>query len=629
MMKVMSGLNTVVWLVQSVWLFVLSALCLFTPSWFAVPMWGGDRQADALTTLMTSYEMRLVVPLTFGVALFSSVAAMREDQDVRRRMAGSFALLLGFCDALFVLHDRRGAFGDVVAVLATLGIVLQGVYALWPRAHVIPPRLSGTANTQPPALWMLWAVQGAGFVAVGVCLVVVPWRQWARIEYLSPVPTVPAAEFIQDFRGMLYLGLGLFSFHAMSLESEWHWRLYSGIFSLIAGVAMVVSGLFWSAGTHSPLVLLPILPLLVVFLANGRFWRRHRDPIGEEIGHGPDGWTLLDIPTGPFLAIQSLFYRRRSTHLMGVGARGTFWVAPEGAGFPPHSFFTPGRKFPLQARFATLTSRDDACCDIRGAAIRLSGDLQVESPFDMLMNSGAIAGPSDMAGFCLGVVSRFMPRSFFDGAVEKDLQTREALIAGRRRAPECYSTLHYYSQVVRFWVGTDHVRRLVRYRLTNPERAETGIPDAKDSAAIWVSERREGVRRPSDYLRTALKQRLAGKKPIRLIFQAQFHRPMPGDSLDWYNAAVDWPPDDHPWVAVGEVLLTEPLSDEETERLEFNAANHPPNLGIPAANGMHDFRSLGDAERRVIRRLASYRRTMYEVLGLPRFGNTLPNERGR
>ena len=350
----MSGLITLVWLIQSLWLFAVSALCLFTPRWFSGPMSGGAAPVERMTTMMTCYEMRHLVPLTFGIALFSSVAAMREDERVRRRMAGSFALLLASCTGLFVLHHRPGLLGDAAAAVASAGILLQAIYALWPQAVVIPPRLSGTANTQPPALWALWLAQGIGFVVVGLFLVLVPWEQWARLEYIArPVPRLATTELVQDLRGMFYVGLGLFSFHAMTLESEWHWRLYSGIFAAHQNrgrrggdVPLLEPRRPYQPGAA------PIVPLLAVLVGNlHAFWRRHRDPIGEEIGHGPDGWTVLDIPSGPFLAIQSLFYRRRSTHLMGVGASGTFTVVDSIREVPEHAgFFVPGSTFPLQAR---------------------------------------------------------------------------------------------------------------------------------------------------------------------------------------------------------------------------------------------------------------------------------------
>ncbi len=577
------------------------------------------------------------MPLTFGLSLLSAAAAMREDERVRRPMAGAFALLLGLAGAFYAYHPHHGTLSNVVAIIAAIGLLLQLVYALWPEKEEVPPRLPGTADTKPPALWAYWAFQGLSFVAFGLSLLLLPWFSFARVVYmpeaLQGATMPPAGVFFQQLRGTYFVGLGLFSFQAMGVERESHWRLYADIFSVIAAVAIAVLALFWTPGTHTPAALLSILPFLAVLLANRTLARKPRDPVAEEIGRGPDGWTLLDLPAGPLLAIQALFYGRRSTHLMGVAARGKLRVVDDDDQYAllKHSFFTKGRELPVQVRFATLTSRDDASYDIRGAALRLSGHVDVPSPFDMLMNSGSFSGPNNMILFTLGVVARFLPQSFFAKNVRTNMELREGLIAGRRRAPECYTTVHYYSQVVRFWVDTDHARRLVRYRLVHadPDRKESGIPDALDEQQIWVRERRKDEHRPSDYLRTELKRKLSGERPIVMKFQAQFRVPQPGDSLDWYNSGADWPEDECPWITVAHLTLEAPLSDEEAELLQFNAANHPPSLGIPVANGMRDYRSLADAERRVIRRLAYYRLQMYRVFGFPKFGNTLPNEPGK
>src|SRR5262249_24415303 len=140
---------------------------------------------------------------------------------------------------------------------------------------------------------------------------------------------LPTAQFFRQVRGAFYVGLGLLSFQAMGVVLESHWRLYAHIFAFIAGVAMAVCALFWTPGMHNALALLPIVPFFAVFPGNRALCRKHRGPTGEEFGRGADGWTMIDLPTGPLLAIQGFLYGRRSTHLMGVAARGTFRVVPE------------------------------------------------------------------------------------------------------------------------------------------------------------------------------------------------------------------------------------------------------------------------------------------------------------
>ena len=641
----MSGLITLTWVGQSILLFVVSALCFFAPQRFLPFLWGGrfPPSGDLALSFIVA-EVRLCVPLMLGFSLFSSAASMRDDERVRRRMSGGFALTLGLCAYLFVRHDERllglaardehhGLPWSITTALFLLAVILQAAYALSPLAEPVAPRLSGTADTKPPHLWGLWMIQGLGFIVAGAALWFATAPEVASITFLPPVRAAlapwRAAEFSVDLHGVTCIGIGLLSLHATTVEREWHWQLYSGVFALVAGASLAARLFVWDAGLQTALAALPMLPALGMLLGNAYFWRRRRDPIAEEIGHGPDGWTLLDVPTGPWLAIQSFFAHRRATHPMGVAVRGTFHIvdAPE---FPPNAFFTAGLRLPLQARFAALSSRDDASNDLRGASLRLSAHVDVPSPFDVLMNAGSFSGPEDMVKFALGVFTRFLPQSFFYGAVRNDRQVREGLIAGRRRAPECVTLMHYYTQIVRFWIDDEDVRWLVRYRLLDPTRPESGLATPDEASRIWVRERKKGEHRPSNYLRDALKARLTEGNTITMRFQAQFHRPEPGDTLDWYNAGVDWPDDhEHRWREVATVTLEEPLSDEEAERMSFNAANHPPSLGIPTAPSMTDYRSLGDSERRVIRRLARQRQWMYRVFGYPRFGNTLPDEKGR
>ncbi|MEO1227707.1 MAG: hypothetical protein AAFZ18_02290, partial [Myxococcota bacterium] len=58
----------------------------------------------------------------------------------------------------------------------------------------------------------------------------------------------------------------------------------------------------------------------------------------------------------------------------------------------------------------------------------------------------------------------------------------------------------------------------------------------------------------------------------------------------------------------------------DSERMEFNGSHHPPTMGVPAATGPFDPRSLADSERRVIARLQRLRKWMYGSFGLPSFG---------
>ena len=194
----------------------------------------------------------------------------------------------------------------------------------------------------------------------------------------------------------------------------------------------------------------------------------------------------------------------------------------------------------------------------------------------MLMNSGSISGPSDMVAFTAGVFSRFLaPLLLQQGRARRSTDPR----GPDRRAPPRAGVLHDGPLLLadRALLGRERPRAPPgALPPGEPVAPETGIPDALDCKQIWLGERRRDERRPSDYLRTALKRRLAGKEPVTLHFEAQFHRPEPGDTLDWYNSGVDWPCDGHPWLTVAVVTLTAPSPTRRPSTCGSTPATTPP-----------------------------------------------------
>ncbi len=671
---------TVLWVLRSAFFLMASALLFLAPEW-SLSFWRGPTPESLEPYVMV--EARMAAPLLLGLGLLYSAAAMREEARVRRRMSAVFGLLalLGTYQMSSVVVDPhevtpllemprqflaylqeepfRGAKPLFIGLLlfgCFCGVV-QLLYAAWPTGRVPEPHLSGKSDTKPPQLWGMWALQGGLCLAVGSVLMWVPWTVFASWKFKAfPRETFSAAEilipsFLEEITGTVYIGMAFFSWLATTFSREAHWRLYCAVFSFVSGTYLLMSILVWRPGDTHPAWALLMVPMLMVLAGNLFYWRSFADPVAEQMGRLPDGWTLLDLPAGPFLLIQSLFYRRRSTHLAGVAARGDFEVV-DSPKIPENRFFTPGRKLPVQVRFATLTSTDDASMDSRGCSLRLSEHVDVPSSFDMLMNSGTNVGTPHISAFAFAAFTRFLGPWLFRWFVNNDRLAREALIVGRRRAPSCFSLVHYYSQTVRYWVDERDRRWLVRYRIVPADlearRKESGLPSRQDEEQIWNRDRLPDEHRPSNYLREELKQRLTSQGPIQLMFQGQFHLPSPGDTLDWYNGTVDWPSyclhsecvkpkegavegeageSPHAWRDIARVTLRTPLTDAEAELLRFNSENHPPSLGIPIATGMLDYRSLADSERRVIARLQDIRLLMYRVVGLPSFGNTYFSKR--
>lgn len=639
---------TLVWLLQGALFLAVAFAWGFFPACFVgasarpteLCLWSSPVGLDRLG--VSAVQLR--VPFALAFAMASLFAAMREDASARAKYARAFCATLTVWAAVDVYRSLHGvpAAWLLVDGVFVVPFVANVVFALGLREETPRwRRLSGSASTLPPGLWLLWAVQGLLCVASGVAVIFGAHTSLALAKYgpcalgaLARLPLcagsgatsaeVPhAAVDALRVLGAPGVGLGMLSWSAMRAEHEWLWRMYAQSATIVFSAWFVALLVTWGGGGYAPLTGLALcVPPLLLAVANHRLAGPRRESFAEDLGQAPEGWILMDLFCGPMLALQSILSGRRATHLAGVAARGSFTVLPlpaEGERRPEHEFFAPGKTFPAVVRFAGATWRDQAALDVRGCALRLAlpGEL---SPFDMGLNTGSVSAASHLVGFALLVFSKWLPKAAMRPQLKKSWRTREVAIIGLRRAPECYSTLHYYSQTVRIWVDPHDVRWLVRYRFVpeDPTAPETGLPDQRDIDALWERARRPEEKRPTDYLSQELCVRLEGPRSLRFRFQGQFHKPGLGDGTAWYNAGVEWPEDTHPWRDIAIVELDTPLEEDETELLEFNAGNHPGSLGVPMAPSAWDYRSLADSERRIIQRLQALRRWRYGAFGLPK-----------
>lgn len=614
---------TLVWILQA-FLFLGSSVAWFVwPRSFLSGAAGADPVLDATA-------VRLRAPLALAFAMASAYAAMREDADARRRFARGFAitfLVWGALEGNWLARGHALVLAD--AALLALPAAANLLFALTLRAD--PPkwrRLSGSASTLPSSLWLLWLAQGFAFVGAGLLLLFAPeWVVAFTVDDAPSAAAVASAAGHLRFLGPMTLGIGVFSWTAMRAEQEWLWRVYASSTVAFLGAWFVTFIVAWDERYRALAGLVMTLGAGFFLLGNQVLQGPRINAYAEDIGRGPDGWVLMDLLTGPVLAIQSLLSGRRSTHLAGTAARGTFTVVDD-LDCPENDFFKAGLTWDVVVRFSNMTWRDHAALDVRGCALRLALPGKV-SPFDMGMNTGTVSPVANVVEFGAFALSKWLPPRLAALRLRGDWRLREDALTGMRRAPRCYTTLRYHSQTVRLWVDARDVRHLVRYRLVPDDATagETGMPDARDYERPWERRRRADETRATDYLSSELQRRLEGSRSVRMRFQAQFHRPHPGDGTTWYNSTVAWPEESHPWRDLAVVQLDAPLTDAEAERLEFNPGNHPHCLGVPLAAGARDYRSLADSERRIIRKLQALRRWRVGSFGLPRFGDRAPKDR--
>jgi hypothetical protein len=498
--------------------------------------------------------------------------------------------------------ERRPA---TLALLAfvTFALLAHALYAVWPTDPTAR-RLSGTANTRPSSLWVLWLGQGLLFLGAAVLLLYVHSSDTAgMVTGMKDTPGYLALfEEVKDLYPAMFVAMALLSFSGMQSSREWVWKALCGIFCVFYLATWLTMLLVWTSALFKMWVMALYAPVIVLFWVHARYLWGYREWFSEEVGEGPDGWILVDLVMGPYMMYRTLLTGRRCFHAMGVAAWGRLTVLPRGEAakgepaYPDHDFFVPGATFDVTIRFSNERARDDAAADARGAALRISA--RDGRRFDLMLGTGAYSAAEHVLdqgiitfANALGRVGRRW--------LARERQYLEGGIAALRRAPHSYTQLVYHSQTVRFWVGGDDERYLVRYRLVKwPLPAE---------------------RRPTDYLRRELKLRLEGARSESFRLQAQFHRVGLGDGVAFYNPAADWKTTshEHPWIDLAEITLEDVLSDEDAEKLLHDPDSAPQSLGTPIARSPLDYRSIADSERRVLRRVELLRRWRNEAFGMP------------
>lgn len=558
----MQRIMTLVWLVQATLSLVMAVCYLAVPErWHRLfhnvdlprmlalnhptppPGVSAESMLMAVTVLRSDAEAIVtalrVMSVPAALLVFMSVyAAMRTDEETRRYIARTFGVVLSYWAATLALKAPLGLVihlgsrvyrspaGDHIlhtANEARLFYVIAAFAAINFAHGFIPARnrreraLSGMANTRPPLLWVLWAVQCTLLLFVAGLVTYLTWGGAREIDITFADESLPrVAQAFRELKlgapGLPYnflladvlealppmcVAIALFTFHAMLPSRQWVWRSLAGAFALHFASLVVVTGIVYEEGLLRPWVLPSVaVPAFVLACFNLYYARLEREYFTRET-HGPDGWLLTDLIAGPSLFARTVLRGgRRARNAAGVGARGRLEVSappadaklPEAVpkalpgdsmapiapparpipSLPPHDFFSapadaPAAPFDVTARFSNATRDDDTAVDARGVALDITnprGDR-----FVLYFATGAYAEAAHMLDYAaakvMARVGALVPRRLD----RKPWVRREARVGADRRPPTSYLELTYHSQTVRFWVGIDHVRYLVRYRL--------------------------------------------------------------------------------------------------------------------------------------------------------------------
>lgn len=319
--------------------------------------------------------------------------------------------------------------------------------------------------------------------------------------------------------------------------------------------------------------------------------------------------------------------RGRPTHRRGVAGAGTMTVI-DAPTLPANGFFQPGRRFRAVVRHGNVSNDDDAGLDIRGAAIKLVDLANPDAPgLDLVMNTGEVSfstardflryafasAPRPWSGEPVDIpgLKRFLvhsPRIHFQ------------FVSGLRRAPGSFACLRYHSQIVHRLNAVDALERFMRFRLIPAEAGpEDGLLSESDRTAPWNPERLAGEARDYDYLRAEFRDRLNSTAGVSYALEAQVlesdrdgRRPLFDPLLD---PGAAWPENAHPWLPIGTLRLTAPLSAAEAEQLSFNIANLPSALDFPDCRSIDDFFSVAYCRSHVYRATKAARGALNAVGG--------------
>ncbi len=556
-----------------------------------------------------------------SIGLFTLLALMLGDAEARRRFARAFLVFLGAWVGTVIWNELEtprvygaGTFVLLgVASFCWLGNLLWAFRSLPEEAHAIG---AGHVWTPPTWTWPAWLLVGLLAMAAGlVFFLAAPWVLGFWVTRI-PEETAPLAWQQLRFAGAYLLGWGALAGRQAAIDREAIWRPTAGLLAVwpLGGVTLAL--VRWDPSNYAWPAYVGIAGFAVLGGVALAIWRSPAIPWAEDVSRPLYGWTWADLVNGPAMGFQTLTTKRRSSHLVGVGVRGSLTVS-EVEGRAPNGFFVPGTKLSVVARFANLTELDDAALDVRGGSVSVGDDGR---RFDMVMNTGSAAPVKNLVQFAGFVCSKFLPTFGSELIVSGNRLAREGGIVGLRRAPSSYARLYYHSQIVRWWMEPLGAVHLVRYRLAPEDLGpESGLPDAEDVKHIWDRGRRPDAEGGPTYLRSELLERVK-HGGARMRFQVQLLRAHRERDEACYDASVDWPEDDHPWLDIGTIELNETLSAADCERLAFNPWNHPPEFGVPPSRSIFDVRSLGDSEVRVMALVQRLRGWMYSAFGLPKVG---------
>ena len=311
------------------------------------------------------------------------------------------------------------------------------------------------------------------------------------------------------------------------------------------------------------------------------------------------------------MGLATKFMHRRATHPRGVCARGTCTFI-ENTSVPSSSFFDPGRVLPVRVRHSSALNvgNHDGSLEPRGCAIKFADSLE-ESPFDLFLNTGELAGFFNVESFLQYAILQQSTNDRKNQEYSFKYPTApKGSISSFRRAPDSYNGLHYYTQTCMEFKALDGLKRYCKFRavpfgdgpFTTPPIEASGLPDLDDQLRIFLQVNKNGCipleteTRPFDYLKTEFTKQVT-EHGVKYRLQIQLWEWREGvDTMEVFNPNKEWNHILNPFHDIGIIELTEILPDIETERMQ-NVISRVPHdtIQLIEAWSPQDYNSLNIA----------------------------------
>ncbi|KAK6164222.1 hypothetical protein DH2020_001086 [Rehmannia glutinosa] len=276
------------------------------------------------------------------------------------------------------------------------------------------------------------------------------------------------------------------------------------------------------------------------------------------------------------LAATTLKVRTRYFHRIGVSGKGVLKIYDNIKGLPEHIIFQHGTTYPIIVRHSnSLSADDDARIDARGAAVRiLSNESNSQAPIlDLTLKTGKAFYARTISDFATWLVCGLPAR---EEQVKRAPHIRDAVWTSLRNA-DSFTELHYYSNICRLFRFKDGQEMYVKFKLRPFDERISEDSGKVEPIGILPPEtgaipRDSNDKRPLLFLAEDFQKRVSSPNGVRYIFQLQF-QPVPQDAATQDNildCTKPWDESEFPFVDIGEVIIKENLTKEQSEELEFN-----------------------------------------------------------